>query len=268
MTLFWRFFNDRRRYILLWALGLAGFLLLSVAFYPAFKEQPSFDELLKDAPEGLKALAGAQGNFSLSSPAGFLNSQVFTQVLPIALLIFGIGAGARAIAGAEGDGTLELILANPVTRRRVAIERYASAITQTVLLGLVATVTLLAFCPVFQLTDGLSIPNLLGACLACVCFALLHTSIAFAVGGVTGVRGQAIALPTVIAFGGFVAFGLVSGGILEPLRFVTPWWWYLSRNIVGQGLPPEAVVVPFALSVVFAAMGVLRFERRDLRSSD
>jgi ABC-2 type transport system permease protein len=267
MTIFRRFFKDKRRWILWWSVGTAGFVLLSIAFYPAFKEFSQFDEQLKDAPEGVRALMGGQGGISLISPEGFLHSQVFAQALPILLLIFAIGLGSRAIAGAEGDGTLELLMANPVTRRRVAVERYMTLVAQTIVLGLVATVVILAFAPLVQL-DGLSIANILAACAGAVCFGIVHATIAFAAGAVTGKRGMAIATSASVGFGGFVLFGLVSGGVVEPFRFLSPWWGYVSRNTVALGLAPESIWAPLAVSAVLVAGSVVMFERRDLRGSD
>ena len=187
MTVFWRFFKDKRRWILWWSVGTAAFVLLSIAFYPAFKEFSQFDEQLEN--EGLRAMFGGQGGISLISPEGFLHSQVFASNLPILLLIFAIGLGSRAIAGAEGDGTLELLLANPVTRRRVALQRYLTVVAQTVVLGVVSTVVIVAFAPLVQL-DGLSLTNVLGACAGSVCFGIVHATIAFASGAATGKRGS------------------------------------------------------------------------------
>jgi ABC-2 type transport system permease protein len=261
-----RFLKDRRRLVLWWCVGLGAGVLLSIAFYPSFKQQgEALDRMMKDLPEGLKALAGAQGNVSLASPAGFLNSQVFVQVLPIALLVLAIGAGARAIAGAEDDGTLELLMSNPVTRQRVAVERYVGAILNVIIVALAASIVVVGLGPLFELDLPLS--NMIGACGAVTCFAILHATIAFAVGAIMGGRGMAIAVGAAVGAGGFIVFGLVSGNVLEPLRLVTPWWWYLSRNILAEGLPPEAIGLPLAVSAVLFAAGVNRFARRDLKSA-
>jgi ABC-2 type transport system permease protein len=267
MTIFRRFFRDKTRWILWWSVGTAGFVLLSIAFYPAFKDLSQLDEQLRNADEGLRALLGGQGGISLISPEGFLHSQIFAQTLPILLLIFGIGLGSRAIAGAESDGTLELLLANPIKRRRVALERYLTIVTQTIVLGVVATVIVVAFAPLVQL-DGLSMANVLSASGAAICFGIVHATIAFASGAATGKRGMAIATSAAIGVGGFVLFGLVSGGVLEPLRFLTPWWWYVSRNTVATGLAPEAIWAPLAVSAALVAGSVALFERRDLRGAD
>jgi ABC-2 type transport system permease protein len=265
--IFRRFFKDKRRWIIWWSVGTAAFILLSIAFYPVFKELGEFDEQLENANEGVRALLGGQGGISLISPEGFLHSQVFAQSLPILLLIFAIGLGSRAIAGAEGDGTLEFLLANPVTRRRVVLERYATVVAQTIVLGAVATGVVVAFAPLVQL-DGLSMANVLGACGGAICFGLVHATIAFASGAATGKRGMAIATSASVGVGGFVLFGLVSGGVLEPFRFLSPWWWYVSRNTVALGLAPESIWAPLAVSAVLAAVSVALFERRDLRGGD
>ena len=39
-------------------------------------------------------------------------------MLPLLLLVYAIGAGSRAIAGEEESGTLDLLLAHPLSRRR------------------------------------------------------------------------------------------------------------------------------------------------------
>jgi ABC-2 type transport system permease protein len=267
VIVFRRFFKDKRRWIGWWSVGTVGFVLVSIAFYPAFKEFSQLDEQLEGANEGLRALLGGQGGISLTSPEGFVNSQVFAQTLPILFVIFAVGLGSRAIAGAEGDGTLELLLSNPVTRRRVALERYATVVVQTVVLGALATAVVIGFAPLVQL-DGLSTTNVLGAGLAATCFGLLHATVAFAAGAISGSRAMAIATAASVAVGGFVLFGLVSGGVVEPLRFLTPWWWYVSRNIVASGMPPEAVWAPLGVSAALVVAAVYALERRDLRGSD
>jgi hypothetical protein len=60
-------------------------------------------------------------------------------------------------------------------------------------------------------------------------------------------------------------FGLVSGGVIRGARFFSPWYWYLSRNIIAGGLPPEAILVPLGLALVLPAIGLWAFLRRDLR---
>lgn len=260
-----RLLRDRRRSLLWWSLAIAGLVFVNVAFYPSFKDQPSFDQLFEDLPESFKAYFGVEGAGSLTSPTGYLHSQVFTLLLPAALLIFAIGLGARAIAGSEDDGTLELLLANPVTRLRVAWERYAASIGLLWVVGLMSFVATLALSAPFELLEGTSVVGMAAACLAATSLATLHASIAFAAGCAVGGRGRAIGAAATIAVLGYVIFGLVSAGVIQWSRIASPWWWYLSRNILQRGISVESVVVPLGLSAILAAVGVWAFSRRDLR---
>jgi ABC-2 type transport system permease protein len=263
MTVALRLFRDRRRSLGWWSLGMLGIVLVSVTFYPSLRDQPAFDDLFENLPEGVQALVGA-GGFSIRSPVGYLHSRVFSTLAPIVLLIFAVSLGARAIGGSEDDGTLELLLANPVTRMRVAIERYVASLGLMVGLAAAMTVTLLALGAPFDVLEGLSITNLLAACVACLCLAVLHASIAFAVGAAFGGRAPAISAASAVAVGGYVVHGLVSSGVMRGARFFTPWYWYLNRNIVAEGPGLEAWLLPIGLSTVFAAIGVWRFRLRDL----
>ncbi|MGH8972816.1 MAG: ABC transporter permease subunit, partial [Acidimicrobiia bacterium] len=155
-----RYLHDHRRSAGWWALGMAGLVVFTVAFYPSVKGNASFDELFADLPPAVRALVGAQEGIPLTSPAGYLHARLFAIMVPVLLLIFGVGAGARAIGGSEADGTLELLLANPVTRLRVAAERYLAVV---LLLGVVTgalIVSLVVTGPLVGLLDGVAIPRL------------------------------------------------------------------------------------------------------------
>lgn len=55
-------------------------------------------------------MLGIDDVIGLTSAAGYLHARLFSTILPVVLLVFGIGLGTRALAGAEEDGTLELTL--------------------------------------------------------------------------------------------------------------------------------------------------------------
>ena len=118
-----RFERDRRVANLAWAAGIVAVVALTASLWPSIEGSDSFDDVIDDLPDSVKALIGAQAGVSLGTPAGYLNARVFATLLPVLLTVYGIGVGARAIAGGEQDGTLELILTNPVSRVRVATER-------------------------------------------------------------------------------------------------------------------------------------------------
>ena len=261
-----RLLADRRRSMLWWSVGTLVMVVLSIALWPSVRESEELDEVVQDLPEGVRALIGAQEGIALTSPEGYLSGRLWTSLLPILLIVFGIGLGARAIGGAEEEGTIELLLAQPVRRVRVAVERAGAMVVLLVGLALVAMVAVLVLGPSVGLLDGIAVGHVVGATVALIALALLHAAIAFAVGCATGRRGTAQAVAGGVAVAGYVLQGLASAAdAARPARIVTPWHWYLDRNLFVDWPTAAATLLPLALAAVLVAVGVRAFAARDLR---
>jgi ABC-2 type transport system permease protein len=171
----------------------------------------------------------------------------------------------RALEGLDLRG-LEPLLSNPVSRGRVLFERYAATVALLLLRCAVFGGALLALGPPFGALEGIPIEGLLGACAGAFGIALLHGSVAFAVGAATGRGTAATAAATTFAVAGYLVQSLVGlTEVLRPLRFLTPWHWYLERNMLVDGPSAAAVAVPVLGSLVLVLAGWAAFARRDLR---
>ena len=113
-----------------------------VAVYPTVRDSPSLDKFVAQSPEALKAFIGFGGAIDYTSAAGYLGGELFSFMVPLLLLLAAIGAGARAIAGEEEVGTLELLLSCPISRRRLVLEKLAALVVETTALGVVLLVSL------------------------------------------------------------------------------------------------------------------------------
>ena len=116
----WHALWKRRLGIVAWAVGIAALAALLAVAYPTVRGNTQLDSTIANLPKGVQAAIGLGNGAGLSSPVGYLDSQYFANSLPIVLLVFAIGVAAWSISGDEQDGTLELLLANPVSRVRVA----------------------------------------------------------------------------------------------------------------------------------------------------
>jgi ABC-2 type transport system permease protein len=259
--------RDRRRSTLWWCVGVAVMSVTLAAAYPSVRDSAAgLDEYMDSLPEGLVELFG--GSAGIGTPAGYLSSEIYANVLPVLLIVLGIGAAAWSVAGAEADGTLEMLLASPVSRTRVAVERLAGVAVLTLLVTTVGSVALAATAPLFGL-DALPDDALWAAGLAVWALTMCVAGTTFGVGAATGSRGRAIAVGSALAAGTYVLYGLAGlVDALRPLRWLSPWFWFLDTEPLVTGftlrLVLEGVLLPTAAGAVVAALGVLRLRVRDV----
>ncbi|WP_166354953.1 ABC transporter permease [Phytoactinopolyspora limicola] len=262
-TILKQMLRERRRGLIWWSLAVAALATITAASYPAVRDAgEGFEEFMDGLPEGVTQMMGAADG--ITTPSGYLNSQFFSNVFPILLLIYGIGLAAWSIAGAEREGTLEPLLANPVHRWRLAVERFAGVAILVTVVSLVATVVLVALRSPFEL-DELSVSNLAAAGVAALLMALLFTALTFAVGAASGSRGAAIAAGAGLATATYVVYGLSAlVDVFENLRWTSPWHWLLQPSPLTDGWTFQAIGAPAVVLVPFVVVGVAVFNRRDL----
>lgn len=193
----------RRISLIVWAVSVAGLVLLVVAFYPQVRGNPSMNSLYADMSPSMQALLGGS---NLVSPTGFLNTQMFAFFLPAVLLVFGLSRGAASLAGEEEDRTLDLLLAQPVPRWSIYLQK-AGAVTAGVVILTVAT-----WIPLAALNNAVEL-DLPTANLAAVCAQVGLFTV-----------GLALAAQAIAAATGRRAVGLsIVGGyafVLRHLRIV------------------------------------------------
>ena len=198
--------RDIRRGFLWWSLGLIGFVSLIVSVYPTVHSNPSLNKLAQDYPEALQAFIAFGGAVDYSSAAGYLGIELFSLMVPLLLLVAAIGTGAGAIAGEEERGTLELLLANPVSRTRVVLEKAVALGLELAGLGLVLWLALW----VGAVATGMdiSVGHLAAATLSAVLLALAYGAIAILLGAATGRRALAIGVTAAAGVAAYLVNGL------------------------------------------------------------
>lgn len=259
------YLRDRRRSLIAWALGVAAFIIVMALFYPSIKDAGAdFDDYLEALPQSVRDTLGASAG-SITDPEGYLVSQLYSNMYPLLLLILGISMGAWAIAGAEGDGTLEVTLAAPIRRSSLAWGRWLATGLATLAITLLSTAVLVAIAPPFDLTEGLPWWGPWAAAASMWALVLLYVSVAFAIGAATGQRTWALATAAVLAAVGFL--GQLFASLAAPLEYLqptSPWYWFLGTSPLTEPPTMMSLALPLALAVTIAAAGIWRFGRRDI----
>ncbi len=251
-----------RRSLVLWAVSIAALVVLVVMVYPSIRDRTSLNSIYGDlSPAAQKLLGGSD----LTSATGYLSTQLFGFFLPALLLVFAVGRGAGAVAGEEEQHTLDLLLAQPVPRRSVYLQKAAEVVTGVTLL------TVAIWVPVAALDSAVRF-NLPVAYLTAVCvqmglFCAALGLAAQAVAAAVGHRAAGIALAVGYAVLSYVVYG-VSASVhwLIYLRPLTLWRWYLSNDPLASGFGAAETGVLAGVCAVALAAGVAGFERRDLHA--
>lgn len=253
--------DDQRRSVVGWSVGISLLIAFTIAFWPSMSDSADqFTAMIAQMPPALRAMMGTT---DIASASGFLSGQLFALLLPAVMAVLAIGKGAQTVAGEEERGDLELLLARPLPRWRIATEKgVAVLVTVGVVVIVTSIVTLVGAGAV-----GMDVPpgDLLGAMLGLGLLAGVLASVAFAVGAATGRRGAAVTVTTIVAVASYLASTfspLVEG--LGWLHELSPWTWAFGRDAVREGPSPGDVLALTALLVAVGAVGVRRFTQRDL----
>jgi len=262
-SIFVKAVRDRRRMLLWWALGMLGTAFMLASFYPTIRATgDDLNTYIENLPEAIRALVLAGGGDFTSGP-GYLNSELFSFMLPVLVLIFSVGVGAGVLAGEEREGRLELVVASPVSRRRVVLQKLAAVLAGMVALGVVLWAALAAGVEIWEIP--VEHANVAAAVLMGVLLGWVFGALALAVGAATGRRGMAIGVPAAFGVATFFVNGLAPlSSVLEAWRPLTPFYYYNALEPIRNGLDPAHTLVLVALTAILGIAAVLSFERRDL----
>jgi beta-exotoxin I transport system permease protein len=254
--------RDQRRALVWWSVGLVATALMYAAVYPSIRDNAeTMNEYIESFPEVFREAFLGSGDFA--SPAGYLNTELFGFFGPLLLLLYSVGAGARAIAGEEERQTLDILLATPTSRGRVIVDKFVAMVVGLAILSVVLWASVALFGPPFDLTPDLT--NMAAATFSCFLLALGFGTIALAIGALTGRRGLAIGLSAGLAAATYLFHVLApSVDAIAWLEYLSPFYYYRDAEPLLNGLNVPHALVLFAITVVTFIGARVAFDRRDL----
>jgi len=256
--------DTQRRSLLVWSIALAALIAMYVAVWPSVQGTgSSFSKLIDEMPAAYKALFTTGSGIDFSTPAGYLNVELFSFMGPLVVLVYAIGAGASAIAGEEDRHTLDLLLVNTVGRGRIVIEKMAA-----MMLGVTVLVTAMwAALLVEGRIAAMDVPvaNSAAALTHLGLLGLEFGALALLVGAWTGRVGLSRAVPAIAAGATYVVNALASlVGWLEPVRTFSPFFQYSGHDPLRTGFSGPAIAVSVASTVLLTVASAWAFRRRDI----
>ena len=260
-SLFWKTLRDQRWALLGWAVGLVLLALYLAYIYPFVNRAAEMMKVLETLPPVIKNLIGK--NQFMATPEGFFNLQPFSILLPLLYIVFAISRGSDATAGEEERGTLDLLLANPLPRRRLVVEKSLAHGSALLMFSIVFWLAMVGCTRLFGIV--LDPGRLAAVIFSCWLLGAAFYALALACGcwkgkkkfsiGVGG--GLAVVTYLVNAYAPMVES-------LRPYRVLSPFYFYNGNNVLGNGLQPTHVLVLACLLAFFFGAALFAFGRRDL----
>jgi ABC-2 type transport system permease protein len=263
---FWETLRGGWRQALYGAVALGFFGAYSVLLLPDTAGLQGFVKLMEAMPSEMMQAIGVDDPAMMATPEGFIGFAFFTYGA-ILLSVFGIFAGLSLTANDEESGAMNMLLALPLPRWRVVVERAAAQVIFAFVIALGGWMSLVLMRSLNTYAESLDPLTLLKACMAFVPV-ILTIMAATAVLGVL-IRRRNIAGAVA---GAFVAAsylmntlgGMAGPGIGELMQKLSIYTYFDGPELARNGLDLGAFVVFSLIAAVLAAVAVGLFDRRDI----
>jgi Putative exporter of polyketide antibiotics len=249
------------------AAGLLGGMALVLGvgvstIFPTPASRLGVDKIVGSIPASMLDLFGRVPPDKLGTLGGYLTFK-FGAIFALGTALWSIFALSATLAAEAGRGSLDFVAAAPFGKRRIALEKLAAHLTMLGLAMAILAVSTTASSMLFgdaALGDAIPPLSSIGFALWVGFTALFFGGLAFALAPLLGRAGSAgVAGLAMLVL--WVVNGLNVGG---PLVLLSPFRWTADHiALVGRYDWPGLAVVG-VVGVVFLAIGIALFMRRDL----
>ncbi len=246
-----------------WGIGLA---ILAIMMGSLFDMMASSGDLMVAYTEAMPEIAEIFNFADMSTPIGWLDVEYFSFV-PLMIGLFASGVGASLLARDEERGTLDLILAHPVSRTTLFWGRFLASTLVIIILLLISWASLLLpmtwsenfTIPAFELL--LPFVSLFGILMSYMTLALLLSMLLPA-------HSMASMLTAMLVVASFF-ITLLSGVVdqLERAADFSPLTYLETATAIEDGLNLTWIGVFLAIDLALALISWQLFQRRDVRVS-
>ncbi|MFO7533882.1 MAG: ABC transporter permease subunit [Candidatus Limnocylindrales bacterium] len=249
---------DRLLLTLIVGIGVGAMGLAMGPIYLALEDV--LEEMLAQFPESIMAIAGGA---DMTTAAGYYTGEMYSIVVPFAVMFVAATSVARAFGGEMENGTIGLVMSTPTRRTRLATEKAVAMIIHVVLaaalvgvmvwIGIVASGLDIAAGNVFAISLMLSLVSVFVGGISMVISILTGR-------GVLAILAGMLVAMAMYAWSSFVPMAEA----IADLAWLSPWHHYIGTDPLGSGVDWASAALLTLLAVVSLAVGVYLFKRRDI----
>ena len=248
--------RDPRRAWLTWGGPLGAMSALMAAIWPSV--EGVLDEALEGYPEALKEAFNIR---EITTVEAYIDAEMMSLIVPLALAFLAVRVVTRAIAGAEEQRYLDTLLAAPVARGTLVAGAFLVA--AVVVAVVLAVTTLLTWIVAVLAGTDASLAVLARGAANVWPLSMLFAGIAALAAGLLHRSAPVIAVATGTLVGMYVIdlVGKLADPV-EPLRYASAFRYYGSA--IQDGIDPLAFAGLALAGIALAAAGARLLQRRDV----
>ena len=244
---------------LVWSAVIGGLMAMCVWMYPS----------MEGSVGDMSALFANMGEFSAAfgldklqfgTIMGFYGTEC-GNILGLGGAFFAALTGMSLLAGEEGGHTAEFLLTHPVSRGQAAAEKL------TALAAMILGLNLICFAcgagSILGIGEEAEWGDLLRFHTAVLLMQLEIGGMCFGLSSLLRRSSFGLALGLVVLLYALGLFINLDSG-LEPLRFLTPYYYADAARVFDQGLEAGPVLAGCALGLGSAALGLRRYGGKDV----
>lgn len=267
-AVFSKAFRDSRRSILWFSIGLGVFTIINLVFYPTIlDQQEELNELMESMPTELMGiLVGGSDmeGFDLADLGTYLHGQVMFWII-LALGAMVTFQAFNAITNAERNGTMDVMMSFPITRREMLLGRFLNTAASTLLI--------LTGCLAVLVGSAILIPEIDATVfeLALVTYGaffllMVQAGLTYMVAAIApSSQRWAGSVVYTVFFGSYLLFGFA--GIIDfidQIRGLLLFNYYDAGVIFNEGVDLGSWALLSVVTLVYVAVALWRFDRKQL----
>ena len=217
-------------------------------------------EMLSQFPEELLAIAGGA---DMATASGWYTGEMYSIVVPFAIMFVAAASGARAFGGEMENGTIGMVMSTPTRRTRLALDKIvAMVIHVAIAAGLIG---LMVWIGIIVSGIDISVGNIFAISLMVGLLSVFIGGIAVVVSIIAGrgVLAILVALMVAIVMYAWSSFVPMADAISE-LAWLSPWHHYIATDPMGSGIDWASAALLAILAIVPLVLGMYLFKRRDV----
>ncbi len=264
--IFTRFLKDKRAMTIGFCLGALGFIEMYVALFPSIQKQAAeLNKMMATFPkEFMKAFGLDSTKVLFSSLESYMSTEYFSFFWPILVTIMAISFAGAICVGEIEKKTIEVTLAQPVSRVKILLSRYLAGALAVTFFTIVSSYGILILA-ILQKIDYSLVNYSTVALMGSLCGLAIFTIATF-FSVLFSERGRAIIVTTGILLLMY-ALNIISGlkDSLVNLQYLSFFHYFSAPQVFGENKIVDWSIPVFVGTIlVFLLAAIIRFQKRDI----